>query len=793
MVKYDYTALNDKEFEELVGDLMNREYNLGLQSFKKGKDKGIDLRYASEGNENAIIVQVKQYTSTFKVLFANLKSKEFKKVKKLSPAQYWVVTCLPLSAQEKDLIATLFDGYMTSADCVLGYDDLNRLLRKYKDIEKSWIKLWLTNTTVLNRVLNNAIAGRSEFYRERIISRIKLYVKSRSLADAGEMLKKNRFLLISGQPGVGKTTLADILTYEFLAQKFQLVYVDKNIEEAGDLFEGENRDLKQLIYFDDFLGANRLEIETLQSSESAIVRFIDRVQASKNKYMILTTRTTVLRDARENYEKLNRSNIDLSNRQLVLTDYSTEDKGRILYNHLFHSSIEANRKKEIFRNKNYWKIIDHKNYTPRLIEFFTTRYNLEGIPDGVYLDFVMRNLHNPKEIWRHSYTKQLHAEDRFLVGTLYSFGNMFRYEHYHFDSSVDLIPLRQGYESRLRYEVKENGFIRSNDSFNASLKRLLDGYVHSTVDRDKNTRLSFINPSINDFLTHYFKGSREEAWRVIYGCYFIHQIKYCYEQFINYLDGDQYDSESLSLVQYATARGNTLLPTVHIGAYNEMPEESAYHCEMAALLFKIRYSDEVLIHNAPLIVEHLGQIIYEQINGTCYDMLVEIFDEADEDSLVYQFILNNWEKLIINLWPHTRHEDELEKIERLFAKYGKSMAVFMFSAKNQEIVKEVLAEFVHDETSTWISQDEDELEDDGDIGDLKETVRKRRADIYGRFHLKDTDYDEYHYFADVSLERSAERRASRGAVVNLPDKVKDQAKPAADEEAKRIVDELFVT
>ncbi|WP_157264014.1 hypothetical protein [Pedobacter sp. Leaf176] len=40
--------------------------------------------------------------------------------------------------------------------------------------------------------------------------------------------------------------------------------------------------------------------------------------------------------------------------------------------------------------------------------------------------------------------------------------------------------------------------------------------------------------------------------------------------------------------------------------------------------------------------------------------------------------------------------------------------------------------------------------------------------------LKDTDYDEYCYFTDVSVERSAERRASSVAVVRLPDKVKNQ-------------------
>lgn len=315
MSKYDYTALNDKEFEELACEILNKEYDLELQSFKRGKDRGIDLRYSTNNNKNSIIVQAKQYTTNFKVLFGSLR-KELINVKKLCPDEYWVVTSLPLNATEKDLIADLFGGFMPNSNYILAEGDLDKLLRKHKDIERNWLKLWLTNTRVLAMVLHHSINGRSEFYESKIISKLRLYVKSKSLSDAGKMLKKNKFLLISGQPGVGKTTLADILTYEFLAQKFSLVYIDKDIEEAGDVFDGDNKDLPQIIYFDDFLGANHLEIMNLKSSESAIVRFIERVQSAKNKYMILTTRTTILKDARENYEKLNRSNIELSKREL---------------------------------------------------------------------------------------------------------------------------------------------------------------------------------------------------------------------------------------------------------------------------------------------------------------------------------------------------------------------------------------------------------------------------------------------------------------------------------------------
>ena len=42
MNEYDFTNLNPNEFETLANDLLSRLYNLHIESFKPGKDLGID-------------------------------------------------------------------------------------------------------------------------------------------------------------------------------------------------------------------------------------------------------------------------------------------------------------------------------------------------------------------------------------------------------------------------------------------------------------------------------------------------------------------------------------------------------------------------------------------------------------------------------------------------------------------------------------------------------------------------------------------------------------------------------
>jgi hypothetical protein len=55
-MSYNFSSLNDKEFEKLARDVLNLRFSLDLQDFKSGKDNGIDLRYSTTANRNSIVV-----------------------------------------------------------------------------------------------------------------------------------------------------------------------------------------------------------------------------------------------------------------------------------------------------------------------------------------------------------------------------------------------------------------------------------------------------------------------------------------------------------------------------------------------------------------------------------------------------------------------------------------------------------------------------------------------------------------------------------------------------------------
>jgi hypothetical protein len=70
----------------------------------------------------------------------------------------------------------------------------------------------------------------------------------------------------------------------------------------------------------------------------------------------------------------------------------------------------------VFRiDKRYLKVIDHKNYNPRLIEFITDSDKLDCMPTPDYWTSIESNLSNPTEVWAHPFDNQLDDYSRDLV------------------------------------------------------------------------------------------------------------------------------------------------------------------------------------------------------------------------------------------------------------------------------------------------------------------------------------------------------------------------------------------
>lgn len=481
---YDFKSLSPHEFELLTQDLLQKELNITLEGFKSGKDQGIDLRYSKEV-PNEIIIQCKHHAgSTYSNLIRDLKD-EIKKVEKLNPKRYIIVTSQGLTPTNKFEIKKMFGDYILNESDIYSCEDLNNFLKKFPDVEKAHFKLWLTSTNVLEKILHSKIYNQSTFLIEEIQRKLKIFVPNPSLIKTQETLKNNNYVVISGAPGVGKTTLADILIWQYLEHGYELINISHDIDEGWSCID---QDKKQIFYFDDFLGQTNLTTFLNKNEDTRLIRFIEKIYNSKNKKFILTTREYILQQAMFNYEKLASFNFKKS--IIDLKEYTDEIKALILYNHLYFSELSSDYIGNILENKGYFKIINHANFNPRIIEHLTSLARINNVKPDNYIEYFIKNLDNPSEIWKLAFENHLTDSSKSILMAMVSFpvlcGLNFLY-----DLSKDF------YSYLYSFKMAKPLFFKS--------LKIIDGDFIK-IDKIRGTELiSFSNPSVKDFLENYIK------------------------------------------------------------------------------------------------------------------------------------------------------------------------------------------------------------------------------------------------------------------------------------------------
>ena len=488
MKTYDFLNLSPPEFENLTRDLFQKEFGITLESFTSGADQGIDIRY-SFSKKKKLIIQCKRYKD-YTSLINSLK-KEKGKVVKLKPQRYIISTSVGLTPKQKENIQKVLSPFIKDTKDIVGKDDLNNLLGLHPDIEKNHFKLWLSSTNVLQQIIHSRIHNQSSFEEEKVRDTIRLYVENQSYYKAIDILKEKKYVIISGIPGIGKTTLARILVYHFLANGFtEFIFLSDTIKEGYDVY---NDDVKQVFLFDDFLGRNFLENKLINNEEQRIVKFIEKISKSKSKILILTTREYILTQAKQRYDIFDNASLEFAKCVIDLSQYTKIVRAKILYNHLFFSRITQEHIEALLENTNYKGIIEHRNYNPRIIETVTKEEVWSNIKPKQFVSKIKSFLDYPENIWRHVYENQISKFSQCVLVNLMSAG-----------TPILLDDLKSLIQNFAKNKAIKYGIIYSELEFNKSIRELENTFIITNKDRNNSIAVNYQNPSVQDFLVKYF-------------------------------------------------------------------------------------------------------------------------------------------------------------------------------------------------------------------------------------------------------------------------------------------------
>ncbi|MDH7914359.1 restriction endonuclease [Winogradskyella sp. SYSU M77433] len=727
MKNYNFQILSPYEFEMLSRDLIQLHLNVFLESFGEGQDDGIDLR-CSKGDY--IVIQAKRYKNFSSLLF-NLK-KEQLKVEKLKPERYILTTSCSLSPGNKEIIKELFKPYIKSNEDILGKEDLNNLLTKFPSIEKNFYKLWLASVDVLNNILNSQIINQSKFLLEDIQEKIGVYVENNSFEEALSVIKTNNYVIISGSPGIGKTTLAEMLVFHLLSKGMEeFVFLSDSINDGYKFYNDSKR---QIFLFDDFLGRNFLQNTLPTNEEKQILRFINKIQSSSNKVLIFTTREYILNQAKQKFDVFEK---DFSKCILDITKYSTIVKAKILYNHLSINEMPFEYVDEIIKQGYLLKIIKHANYNPRIIESFTQRKLWKETKPSEFPSKLINLFDAPFLVWEHVYENQISPISRMVLNSILISGNEIEYDQ--------LFKQVKTYSEQNKDSFD---FTVNNHNYKLSIRELENSLIQINKNHDGSLIIQYQNPSIQDFLVSYINKDKVAINYLINSLHFLRPSLNIFSQ-----KSDLFSKQKIILDNRLSGclqgklldRFNKLEVDSKLPKYSKPSEDDNYIIKLF-LIFDFFKPENDIVDS--FIQNKIEDVIYSEniTNRSIYEftqLLIWFYDCEKFDS----------EKILLNISGCFWDYDDLGYLYEIKGLFEDEFENYTENAED------IIGDIIYDIAYGIANTDSDEIEDlrsyidqlrlieddfhynvDNEIDEINSKIRRIEEE---EFRLQDDFYDEF--------------------------------------------------
>jgi hypothetical protein len=397
MPGFDFLQLSATDFELLVCDVLNVEQGLHLRSFPEGRDGGIDLREVTEDGR-VVVSQCKHYARTGKAKFLEVVRAEVVKPGYRNADRYLLATTHPTSP---DVEAELAKILQIPVSDVWGPNAINDALRRHPEIVKNHFKLWLSSTAMLERAVSAGLWNRADALIEDIAEEAQLWVDTPFYVEARETLVREAICIITGLPGTGKTFLADRLVLDAVSAGWQVAKITDGPRDAWDLWDPH---IKQLFYFDDFLGQAKLKLYAVDQASDLLDLVVRVRRHASHKRLIMTSREQVVREATLiGSDRLEEVALYPSRCAISLQEMDTSTKAEILATHMFFSRLPDDERERSRTDRRLISLAGHSSYNPRVIHEVVQRVRERDTADNALRELA-ETFANPQKLWQTSFT-----------------------------------------------------------------------------------------------------------------------------------------------------------------------------------------------------------------------------------------------------------------------------------------------------------------------------------------------------------------------------------------------------
>ncbi|MDM7219737.1 hypothetical protein QUH52_28725, partial [Klebsiella pneumoniae] len=158
---------------------------------------------------------------------------------------------------------------------------------------------------------------------------------------------------------------------------------------------------------------------------------------------------------------------------------------------IWHSSLPTEFSDVYFDNKNYWEIIKHKNFNPRLISIITDGERLSGLSNEEYWPYIKNALNNPEIIWDLYFKRQIPDEIYDLVNIVVLNGG-----------NIEETKCKEILKRVFEKKHKNNYYVKVH-KIDDLIKESLKSTLNRNIRLNQTSHIASItpfNPSISDYI-----------------------------------------------------------------------------------------------------------------------------------------------------------------------------------------------------------------------------------------------------------------------------------------------------
>lgn len=334
-----------------------------------------------------------------------------------------------------------------------------------------------------------------------------VFFETNAYKEAKEKLEKQNVIILHGEPWVGKTSTARKLVTNYINQGYVFLY--GNVDDLVDIKNKVSMDGKMICLLDDFLGSNVRYLEK-NVAESTLDKIIHIFKNSKDKKLILTTRTYIYNNCKKLFYKFYNATGIKDEYLIDVADYNYMEKGSILYNHLQKNNILGTiNYNEIIKDKFYEKIIKHDNFNPGVISLICERMKDKQIAN--VKKYITDMLNDPERLWESEYQKLSEYEK--IILTIIAL----------FEVKVPEKYVKEQFEEILKIE---NINIVNTDIFEKAIDMLSISFIKITFNEDDERELSVCKHSVGDYIISKIKKEQINIERYINSAKYIEILSY---------------------------------------------------------------------------------------------------------------------------------------------------------------------------------------------------------------------------------------------------------------------------